>query len=160
MDSFEIKFSGKVLERGFWLYVVQMTNPKNQRFFYVGMTGDSAALKAAALFVRLGRHLDVKENAMGNTLFRAIKNEKKLLPFLYQLDFEIIGFYLSPENEKAHRKIRGEISHMEDKLHKDLKDGGYEVLGFDWPIQKPIVSIDWQKKYEEILEETKYRFKK
>lgn len=154
MESFKITFSGKTLDRGFWIYVVRIANPKKQRYFYVGMTGDPSSFNAASLFVRMGRHLDVKKNAKGNTLFRAIKNEEKLLPFLHKLNFEIIGFYLKEENKKDHKKIREEASHLEDRLHKDLEAEGYAVLGSKWAKQKPDIPNHWKKKYLEIKRST------
>ena len=35
-------FSGRILERGFWLYVWKVTAP-NKTVFYVGRTGDSSS---------------------------------------------------------------------------------------------------------------------
>jgi hypothetical protein len=159
MDLFKVKFSGKTLERGFWIYVVQITNPNGQKYFYVGMTGDSSSLNAASLFVRIGRHLDTKEKAKGNTLFKSIREEKQLWPFLYKLDFEIIGFYLQGEIRENYGRIRSEISHLEDKLHKDLEKEGYKILGSKWE-KNPIIYDYWQKEYSEILTSVKNSFRK
>ena len=157
MKNCKIKIPAIILNRGFWIYVVQIIDSENQKYYYVGMTGDTSSFNAAALFVRLGRHLDTKEKAKGNTLFRAIKKEGLNLD---KLDFEIMGFYLAPENKQRHRKIREEIAILEDRLHKDLKLAGYNVLGTHWPKKESIVPKHREKDYSEIINLVKENFKK
>jgi len=36
-----LEFNGEFLERGFWLYVWDVTTPAKKHLYYVGRTGDS-----------------------------------------------------------------------------------------------------------------------
>ena len=70
-----LKFSGAILERGFWLYAWRIENGSRE-FFYVGRTGDSSSQYAASPFSRLGQHLDIRPNATANMLLRHVRRLK------------------------------------------------------------------------------------
>src|SRR2546430_5631539 len=72
MESYSIKFDGRVLERGFWLYVIDIFTPEGRRL-YVGRTGDSSSCNAGSPFSRIGQHLDCRANAKGNALARNLR---------------------------------------------------------------------------------------
>lgn len=135
MQTHYISFSGKVLERGFWLYVWRITHGQGV-FYYVGRTGDSSSKYAASPFSRLGQHLDVRESASANMLMRKLRIEK-VNPL--ECDFEMISFGpLFPEQDNLleHRKFRDIISPLETELASYLKSKNYKVLG-SHPKPKP-----------------------
>lgn len=73
LNSYEMTFVGSLLERGFWLYVWDIRQKEN-RYLYVGRTGDSSSANAASPFNRIGQHLDFRTNAKGNALGRQLRN--------------------------------------------------------------------------------------
>jgi len=64
MDAYSIKFDGRLLDRGFWLYVIDIHGPAD-RHLYVGRTGDSSSPNAASPFSRIGQHLDPRHGPRG-----------------------------------------------------------------------------------------------
>jgi hypothetical protein len=72
MNAVSIRFPGLVLERGFWIYVIEIKS-EERRVFYVGRTGDSSSSHASSPFVRIGQHLDLRANAKGNALLRNLR---------------------------------------------------------------------------------------
>jgi hypothetical protein len=78
IKSYQMSFQGEVLERGFWLYIWEVVHGNN-RYFYVGRTGDSSSAHAASPFYRNGQHLDFRENAKGNSLAKRL-NEVGINP--------------------------------------------------------------------------------
>lgn len=128
MKAHELKFSGALIERGFWLYVWRVSH-KDQYVLYVGRTGDSSSRYAASPFNRLGQHLDVRPNATANTLLRNIKS-KGFDPLRCEYGLVSIGpLYPEQDNLEEHRKYRDLIAPLEAALAQHLKDKGYEVVG-------------------------------
>jgi hypothetical protein len=128
MKVHELKFSGALIERGFWLYVWRVSH-KNQYVLYVGRTGDSSSKYASSPFNRLGQHLDVRPNATANTLLRNIRT-KGFDPLLCEYDLVSIGpLYPEQDNLEEHRKYRDLIAPLESALAQHLKDKGHEVVG-------------------------------
>ena len=68
-----LAFEGTLLERGFWLYIWDVRRAREERFLYVGRTGDSSSPNAASPFNRMGLHLNLKHNAKANSLVRQIE---------------------------------------------------------------------------------------
>ncbi len=62
LNSYAMTFDGSLLERGFWLYVWDIRQ-NDDRYLYVGRTGDSSSANAASPFNRIGQHLDFRANA-------------------------------------------------------------------------------------------------
>jgi hypothetical protein len=56
VESFH--FDGRLLPRGFWLYVCRVES-NTGALVYVGRTGDSSSVNAASLFSRVSRHLEL-----------------------------------------------------------------------------------------------------
>ena len=71
MEMCRMEFSGRLLKRGFWLYIWDIRE-QNQRRLYVGRTGDSSSPHASSPFRRIGQHLDTRLNAKGNALGRQL----------------------------------------------------------------------------------------
>jgi hypothetical protein len=69
----EATFQGAILERGFWLYVWEVTTPEGKQVYYVGRTGDNSSTNAQSPYNRLGQHLGFAENtnALRKYLVRA-----------------------------------------------------------------------------------------
>lgn len=123
-----LKFDGRILERGFWLYVWRIISSRCT-VLYVGRTGDSSSNFASSPFVRIGRHLDLRPNAKSNSLVRHLK-EKGLDPT--ECHFEFVAFGpLFPEQKTTdqHRRFRDRTGALETLLAKELRDRGYEVIG-------------------------------
>jgi len=59
VESYSIKFDGRVLERGFWLYVIDIFTTEGRRL-YVGRTGDSCRVMQDRLSCALGSIWTVK----------------------------------------------------------------------------------------------------
>ena len=59
----EVRFEGGVLERGFWLYVWEVTPADQALLYYVGRTGDSSSTNAQSPFNRMGQHLGFARNS-------------------------------------------------------------------------------------------------
>ncbi len=68
-----MRFDGEVLRRGFWLYIWDIRF-QNQRFTYVGGTGDISSVNASSPFARIGRHLNPNKNAKGNSIATRLKD--------------------------------------------------------------------------------------
>ena len=123
-----IRFSGALLERGFWLYVWRI-ECQERVYFYVGRTGDSSSKFAASPFSRLSQHLDVRQTAAANMLMRHVRR-LKLDPLA--CDFELLAFGpLFPEQPtlELHRKYRDRIAPLEAALATHLRSEGFEVVG-------------------------------
>src|SRR5579864_5334936 len=69
----ELNFDGELLERGFWLYVWEITTQHQTRLYYVGRTGDSSSDNAQSPFNRMAQHLGFNEKS--NPLRRYLKAE-------------------------------------------------------------------------------------
>jgi len=127
MQFHRIKFSGAILERGFWLYVWRIKH-ENTEFLYVGRTGDSSSRFAASPFSRLSRHLDVSENASANMLLRHVK-QRGLDPISCSFEMLAIGpLYKEQPNLAEHRKIRDIVAPLESAVAHYLRQKGFVVV--------------------------------
>ena len=122
----ELTFNGGLLERGFWLYVWEITTPQDTHLYYVGRTGDSSSIKAQSPFNRMGQHLGFNKHA--NPLRRYLNAE--------DVDPERCLFRLvtyGPILEEAatleeHRQRRDRIGAIEKALAAAMVAAGYQVL--------------------------------
>jgi len=55
--------AGGILQRGFWLYVWEVTPADKAPLYYVGRTGDSSSTNAQSPFNRMGQHLGFAKNS-------------------------------------------------------------------------------------------------
>lgn len=124
----QLEFKGRILKRGFWLYVWRIRF-KRRTVLYVGRTGDSSSDFASSPFVRIGRHLDLRPNAKSNSLARHLKAEGLDAT---ECDFQFVAFGpLFPEQKSTnqHRHFRDRTGALEALLANMLHARGYKVVG-------------------------------
>jgi hypothetical protein len=124
--TYQFNFSGGLLQRGFWLYVWEITRPKGAKLYYVGRTGDSSSLNAQSPFNRMGQHLGFAENS--NMLRRYLE--------AHYIETERCSFHLAAygpilgevKDEKGHRNRRDFIAALEKALEEAMREAGYDVM--------------------------------
>jgi hypothetical protein len=128
LEHYRMAFDGKLLRRGFWIYVWRIV-VADKTVYYVGRTGDSPSCHAASPFMRAGQHLDLRENAKGNALKRRLA-ERHVSPDECTFEMVAIG-PLFPEQSKVsvHRVYRDKAAALEKAVAGYLKEKGKEVLG-------------------------------
>ncbi len=123
-----MQFSGKLLKRGFWLYVWDIKEDQTRRL-YVGRTGDSSSPNASSPFRRIGQHLDTRLKAKGNALGRRLK-EAGIDAEACTFEMIAIGPVFAEQKSLAeHNPLRDKTAALERALADELKRRGYEVLG-------------------------------
>ncbi len=128
MDAYTIRFEGRVLSRGFWLYVVAIESPAGPRL-YVGRTGDSSSPNASSPFARIGQHLDARAHAKGNALGRNLR-EAGLDPTQCSFNMIAVGpVFAEVKDFEAHKPIRDQVAALEHALASHLRSNGHVVLG-------------------------------
>ncbi|MFQ5733029.1 MAG: hypothetical protein ACE5KM_13895 [Planctomycetaceae bacterium] len=128
LDSYCMSFDGALLDRGFWLYVWDIRAP-NDRYVYVGRTGDSSSANAASPFNRIGQHLDFRLNARGNSLARQLQ-QVKVVPSQCTFEMVAVGPIFPEQNDfESHKPFRDTMSALESALADTLRDRGYNVIG-------------------------------
>jgi hypothetical protein len=121
-----LTFTGKLLQRGFWLYVWEITTPEQELLYYVGRTGDSSSSNAQSPFNRMGQHLGFNDKS--NVLRRRLRSKG--------IDPETCGFRLmahGPIMKEAvtldeHRGPRDIIAALEKALAIAMIEVGYNVI--------------------------------
>lgn len=132
LSAQNVSFSGKLLKRGFWLYVWKIQHA-NETVYYVGRTGDSSSANASSPLNRIGKHFDIRPNARGNTLFRRLK-ERKLDP--EHCDFQMVAvgpLFAEQPTFDLHVPYRNIIATLEHALANYLRNRGLVVLGSHHP---------------------------
>lgn len=122
----ELVFNGGLLQRGFWLYVWEITTAQQTRLYYVGSTGDSSSHNAQSPFNRMGQHLGFKKES--NALRRCLE-ARGFRP--EDCNFKLIahGPILREEaRQEEHRLARDRVAPMEKALAEAMTAAGYEVL--------------------------------
>jgi hypothetical protein len=122
----ELKFSGALLGRGFWLYVWDVTTVAKTHLYYVGRTGDSSSQNAQSPFNRMAQHLGFNKNS--NVLRRRLRSKG--------IDANRCAFRLvasGPVLEEAkghaqHQESRDRIAGMEKALADAMTEAGYVVI--------------------------------
>jgi hypothetical protein len=128
MKSYSLKFTGGMLERGFWLYVWRVRCGR-RNLFYVGRTGDSSSQFAASPFARLGQHLDVRAKATANMLLRHIR-KASFPPLSCRFHLITVGpIYPEQGSLEKHRRFRDVVAPMEAALAEHLRSFGLRVVG-------------------------------
>jgi hypothetical protein len=123
----QLTFDGAMLQRGFWLYVWEITLPDSTTCLYVGRTGDSSSPHAQSPFSRLTQHLGT--NTKANALRRNLK--ARGVDANQCRSFELIAFGpILPEVEDPahHPMARDRIASLEKALCDALHQSGYDVL--------------------------------
>jgi hypothetical protein len=128
MNIYSVKFDGDVLQRGFWLYVVDIT-ADGARLLYVGRTGDSSSPNAASPFSRIGQHLDLRQNAKANALARNLRTSG-VEPRNCKMEMIAFGPLFPEEKVFAdHVPIRDRVASIEKALAEALLERGFKVIG-------------------------------
>jgi len=124
----EVRFEGGVLQRGFWLYVWEVTPADQAPLYYAGRTGDSSSTNAQSPFNRMGQHLGFAKNS--NMLRRHLMHHGAVPE---SCAFRLIA--LGPiEQEprmpgrREHDQRRDLVAAMEKALAELLASSGLEVM--------------------------------
>ena len=117
LSAYRLAFDGAILERGFWIYAWKIVHGK-ELAVYVGRTGDSSSPNASSPFRRAGQHLDIKPDAKGNSLKRAIDN-LGWAPESCRFEQIALGpFFPEQESMAAHIPYRDRIAAIEHEISK------------------------------------------
>jgi len=128
VESYSIKFDGRVLERGFWLYVIDVSTSDGRRL-YVGRTGDSSSCNAGSPFARIGQHLDYRAKAKGNALARNLR-AVGVNPSACTMEMIAIGPMFPEERTfSVHKRVRDVMAGLEGAVATALRQRGFTVLG-------------------------------
>jgi hypothetical protein len=123
-----MEFNGRLLKRGFWLYVWDIKEDRKHHL-YVGRTGDSSSPNASSPFRRIGQHLDSSLNAKGNALGRQLENAG-IDPEACTFEMTAIGpIFNEQKTMSEHKPLRDKTAALERALADELKRRGYNVLG-------------------------------
>lgn len=124
--TYDLTFNGKLLNRGFWLYVWKISVPRGGKFYYVGRTGDSSSNNAQSPFNRMGQHLGF--NARSNVLRRHLQR-KGIDPERCTFRLVAHGPVLAEATTPArHLECRDRIAAMEKALAAAMAASGYDVI--------------------------------
>jgi hypothetical protein len=122
-----LSFSGELLQRGFWLYVWEVTAADGRTVLYVGRTGDSSSANAQSPFNRLSQHLGTNKHA--NALRRQLLNVG--IEPNDCLKFEMVAYgpiHAEGASMADHTPLRDRVAAMEKALCDALCTAGYTVL--------------------------------
>lgn len=127
-DLQEVRFNGGILQRGFWLYVWEITRPEGGALYYVGRTGDSSSTNAQSPFNRMGQHLGFARNS---NMLRRHLDEQGVEP--ERCDFRLVAVGPLEEESQAssrdeHDGRRDRVAAMEKALAETLTAAGCRVM--------------------------------
>ena len=123
-----MSFHGEILERGFWIYVWEITS-QDKKYIYVGRTGDSSSANAASPFNRIGQHLNFKSNAKGNSLAKRLR-EVGIQPKNSNFRMLAIGpIFPEQDSFEKHKPYRDYLATIESELANFIESQGYIVIG-------------------------------
>ena len=124
----KLTFSGKILKRGFWLYIWKVETG-SRRCFYVGRTGDNSSVNAASPYSRLSQHLDSRRSASANMLYRQLR-ASRIDPLRCTFTLTAIGpIYPEQRTRSTHNTYRDKMAIIESAAASYLKGNGLNVLG-------------------------------
>ncbi len=119
---------GRLLKRGFWLYVCRIVEGSRE-VLYVGRTGDSSSAHASSPFERLGQHLSQRTHAKANSLARQLANAR-INPIA--ANFEMFGVGPIFEEQSTftqHLPYRDKMAALEKGVADELVRRGYKIVG-------------------------------
>jgi hypothetical protein len=122
----ELNFHGELLDRGFWLYVWDITTPEKRHLHYVGRTGDSSSNNAQSPFNRMGQHLGFNKNS--NVLRQRLQSKGI---DANKCDFRLVAYGPILKEAKTldqHQERRDRIAAMEKALADAMTEAGYMVI--------------------------------
>ncbi len=123
-----LSFDGAILQRGFWLYVWEITPASAAPLYYVGRTGDSSSTRAQSPFNRMSQHLGFKEAS--NALRRQLL-AKGVTPEDCHFKLVAVGpldTESSDDSREEHDERRDRIAAMEKALAELMQESGYNVI--------------------------------
>lgn len=121
-----LSFDGRTLQRGFWLYVWEITAPDSIKLYYVGRTGDSSSINAQSPFNRMGQHLGFSK---ASNMLRQHLQGKGIA--VEKCGFRFVSYgpiMTEAATQDEHRKLRDVTAALEKSLADALKNSGYDVL--------------------------------
>jgi hypothetical protein len=124
--TYTVALDGGTLQRGFWLYVWEVTTLASATLLYVGRTGDSSSINAQSPFNRMGQHLGTTKTS---SMLRNHLDGRGIAP--EQCSFRLVarGPILEEADDKdIHYERRDVIGALEKKLADDLVAAGYDVM--------------------------------
>lgn len=125
---YELSFDGGILQRGFWLYVWEISRPNGKVLYYVGRTGDSSSTNAQSPFNRMGQHLGFAETSC---MLRRHLRGHGVEPEECRFRLVSVG-PLEAESTAAgraeHDERRDKVAAMERALAQMMSDAGCEVM--------------------------------
>jgi hypothetical protein len=120
-----VHFDDAILERGFWLYVREVTMPDDRAVHYVGKTGDRPSGVSQSPFDRLSKHIG--SNTNNNPLRRYFKNSG-VYPEQCRFRFCAVGpLFYSPVTQ-AHGERCDITSSLEKALAAAVQSAGYPMM--------------------------------
>lgn len=122
-----VEFDGAFLQRGFWLYVWEVSPRDRDIVLYVGRTGDSSSANAQSPFNRMGQHLGAKNSSM----LRKHLADRQIDAQSSRYRMIAHGPVLPEAADKdmdEHRTLRDQVAAVEQRLQQDLSAAGYTVL--------------------------------
>lgn len=126
--TYIVTLDGGVLERGFWLYVWEVTTPDGEKLLYVGRTGDSSSPNAQSPFARMGQHLGFPKNS---SMLRNHLDKRGVAPEECRFRKVAYGPVLEEVEGKkmdAHKVRRDVVAALEKRLAEDLIAAGHDVM--------------------------------
>jgi|GEM_PF-4335312 len=126
INKIHFAFSGKIVQRGFWIYIWKIAH-KGRLYFYVGRTGDSSSVNAASPMSRMSAHFG--RNVVANALKRNLKEQAVEL---HECTFECFCFgplMEEKENWSDHVVARDILATIEANIARYLKKKHFNVLG-------------------------------
>ncbi len=140
LHSYTMKFDGRLLDRGFWLYMCEVKG-ENSHHVYVGRTGDSSSPNASSPFKRIGQHLDTSPGAKGNALGKRLRGAGVRYE---ECTFEMVAVGpIFPEQAtlEDHVPFRNTMAALERAVADELRKRGYVVVGNHPRVQAPDQSL-------------------
>jgi len=126
VKTHELKFHGRMMNRGFWLYVWEVSTARGRKLYYVGRTGDSSSIHAGSPYSRMVGHLGNKKNA--NMLLTHLGNAH-VDPRKCSLRLIAHGPILAETRHRVqHLSRRDRVHAMEKALELMMKKARYDVM--------------------------------
>ena len=134
--TYTLTLPGRMLQRGFWLYVWRVEAPDGTEWLYVGRTGDNSSPNAGAPYARMGQHLGSLKNQ--NALRARLKDQgiaaEECVVFHLVAHGPIYLEIVKSDGAhrdglmQRHRPLRDEVGAYERELALALRKAGYNVL--------------------------------
>lgn len=150
-----LEFNGGFLIPGFSIYLLEISKGE-EKFFYIGMTGDPFYPSARSGFHRLAGHLEKAERSTQNQLWIGLKNEvgvNDVSDFrslkIKMHHFPVPGFIKWSGQNMHHKSIKANSQSKEYKDYKKLQEKVLELENaLIYKFQKTLLNKTAYKKSE------------